>query len=821
MASAVVRDPVLRRACLTVAPDAVYFLMFGGWKRELRSNRWHFAKRWSRYAPVVLVQPEQSTPARSLQTEPEHRIPNVRILTVKSSHHDHAAYERDTMVQIGQVSADMKRHGVERPLLWFYNPNLVGLYAALPAVGRVLHATENYFHFDGVSTTFLDFHRAAIAISDVVIAVSEGVAASIRSEVPAAPVGVITNGCDYEAYSHWRPEPRLVRARRGWDRVAIYAGNINNRIDFALLGSCARRHPQTMFAFYGPVQGLSVEDRREWRALLAERNVRYFGPVAPESLPDLYGAADIGLIPYKHTPMLVENGFPLKALEMCATGLPVVSTDMRPIRTLCDALVVTPSRESFLSAIGRLSRRELSEQQKNDMRRLCTERDYDRNFSAALELIEEHLSKTYSRPAGPMADVCRRIHAIHAEVGARSWRRAAGMLARLDGPRQRLSTSRIAKALTALSVVMRDEGARRILGMCFRRPGVVRSAGLFAMMKDVLRLGLLGFQVKYLTGGIGPYEITRTYDPTERRIVFRTVHLSAGRAKREERDERGVLYANETELRGVAWDHSERGQTVSLIAGNARWPIFLGRTGVYEFRAIERLLRACGGPISRAVLQIGSGTASPRMSQRLLASIDSERDTNDRNRAFVDELADLVLARKGDIGTTSVMAACLSKAYARRYPGLQHYVATASRRRGRVLHIGLGAGAAAHRFVAAGCRYVGMDPMHAVAAALRRRIQSEGYDAAAMVQGSSPDLPFADASFDHVCVADAVAWSTAAAHLMREIYRVLVPGGDATLVFPDWPERRTRRFAGFDEVRITRHGPDAYVTVRRPPDAAQ
>ena len=35
--------------------DAVYFMMWGGWKTELRSNRWHFARQWSRYLPVIML----------------------------------------------------------------------------------------------------------------------------------------------------------------------------------------------------------------------------------------------------------------------------------------------------------------------------------------------------------------------------------------------------------------------------------------------------------------------------------------------------------------------------------------------------------------------------------------------------------------------------------------------------------------------------------------------------------------------------------------------------------------------------------------------
>ena len=55
--------------------------------------------------------------------------------------------------------------------------------------------------------------------------------------------------------------------------------------------------------------------------------------------------------------MIVENGFPLKALEMAAAGLPVVSTLMKPLREVPEAVVVTESAAGFCAAVAANSRR--------------------------------------------------------------------------------------------------------------------------------------------------------------------------------------------------------------------------------------------------------------------------------------------------------------------------------------------------------------------------------------------------------------------------------------------------------------------------------
>jgi len=122
--------------------------------------------------------------------------------------------------------------------------------------------------------------------------------------------------------------------------------------------------------------------------LIAQPNVRHFGPVDPDALPGLYGAADVGLIPYKNDRWLVENGFPLKALEMCATGLPVVSTNMKPIANLASALVVCETKERFLDAIKGWSRASLSTAERDELYELSRKNDYDKKFQEILGMIE-------------------------------------------------------------------------------------------------------------------------------------------------------------------------------------------------------------------------------------------------------------------------------------------------------------------------------------------------------------------------------------------------------------------------------------------------
>jgi hypothetical protein len=607
-------------------PDAVYFFMLEGWTHELRSNRWHYAKRWARHLPVVLLQPTQAVASRRCVSHADGRIPNCRILEIKSSLGE-ASYLHETLVQLGQVTRDMEEHGVERPLLWFYNPYLAGLYAAVPAIGRVLHATENYFHFDGLPDFVLDRHRAAIRSSDIVVAVSDGVAASISEQVPDTPVVVVTNGCDYQEYSHGTPSPDLLAAKGTSRLVAIYAGSINARLDYALIQRCVREFRPVLFAFFGPVLWLSGEDARRWDELLHEPNFRYFGAVAADLLPGLYAAADVGLIPYKATRVLVENGFPLKALEMCATGLPVVSTLMKPIEGRMSALAVVRDHDSFVQTLGGTSRGALSPEQVKEMRRVCQQHDYDLKFHTVLEAVEGSALGTRHEPETRWdTAVDRWLGAQWTELGAREWRRSRTLAARLRavpvwvssklgrpgpvlnvaGRLGRAPQSAAAKGIATLRLLLEDGALRRLLWSYAGDGQARRQIGMADLLADLLRLGIIRWHRRHPKAGERAFDVEVHYEPAEGRLSFVSVRREPVGPESPPRAHSVLPDAGN--LDRVVWDHSAIGPAVAWMGTRGeRLHVGLGADGSYEFAAIETLARRHHKAVWRALAARGMG----------------------------------------------------------------------------------------------------------------------------------------------------------------------------------------------------------------------
>jgi ubiquinone/menaquinone biosynthesis C-methylase UbiE len=143
-----------------------------------------------------------------------------------------------------------------------------------------------------------------------------------------------------------------------------------------------------------------------------------------------------------------------------------------------------------------------------------------------------------------------------------------------------------------------------------------------------------------------------------------------------------------------------------------------------------------------------------------------------------------------------------------RYAPLQPYrertIAAAS---GRILEIGVGSGLNLPRYPAAAQRVTGLEPVPRLLAMARRRMH-EAARPVDLIQGSAETIPLADASVDTVVTTWTLCSIPEAGRALREMRRVLGPGGRLLFVEPGrapdkavrwWQDRLTpawRRLAG-------------------------
>jgi SAM-dependent methyltransferase len=131
-------------------------------------------------------------------------------------------------------------------------------------------------------------------------------------------------------------------------------------------------------------------------------------------------------------------------------------------------------------------------------------------------------------------------------------------------------------------------------------------------------------------------------------------------------------------------------------------------------------------------------------------------------------------------GTPEYFAAIEAERYAME-PEIPRYAQFSRWRGKRVLEVGFGAGSDLMRFARAGAEVVGVDLGFKGATLARKRIGLESASADVLVSDAE-HLPFSDDSFDLVYSWGVIHHSPDTSATVREIHRVLKPGGRITIM---------------------------------------
>jgi glycosyltransferase involved in cell wall biosynthesis len=221
------------------------------------------------------------------------------------------------------------RLGLRKPILWAYVPQAEIIQTVLEPSLTVYHCVDDIAAQEGIDT---DSFRAAeeryASQADLVLASSPALGRRMRTL--SSNVLEAANVADTELFSRALirdPAHPLDPAMTGLTapRIVFTGAIVSIKLDFALLVALARERPGFSFVLVGPV-GLG-DPHTDVSTLEAEPNIHLLGPRSYTELPDVLGAADVGLIPYVRS-QLTESIFPMKVYEYMAAGLPVLATPL-------------------------------------------------------------------------------------------------------------------------------------------------------------------------------------------------------------------------------------------------------------------------------------------------------------------------------------------------------------------------------------------------------------------------------------------------------------------------------------------------------------
>jgi glycosyltransferase involved in cell wall biosynthesis len=248
-----------------------------------------------------------------------------------------AAYDRALERRASQM-------GMREPVLITANPLMAG-FAEFAWAGAVTY----FAHDDWLAyplherwwPAYEESFARVRARSRRVCAVSQ---AALERIAPSGPTAVVPNGLDpAEWKGPARPAPSWVA--QSPRPLLLYVGSLDARLDVDALARLARKLPQAQIALVGPLL-----DRDHLAPLGEHANVNVHSAVSRELLTGLIRAADVGLVPHVDSP-LTRAMSPLKLYEYLAGGLPVVATDLQPMRGVDRGVTLVPPGGDFVDGV--------------------------------------------------------------------------------------------------------------------------------------------------------------------------------------------------------------------------------------------------------------------------------------------------------------------------------------------------------------------------------------------------------------------------------------------------------------------------------------
>lgn len=290
-------------------------------------------------------------------------------------------------LQIRGLGGMLRKVGFHAPVAFCLHPKqILNLERSNPQA-LVYYAVDEYTAYGGMTDEtrrrVRSWEDEILARADVALGVSPDLQARFARSCGASHV--LENGSDVD---HYRPE-KLARiaphaALAGLEGPVIgFIGQVDSRLDQALIEAIARRRPGWTLAF----AGRRTVDLGRLEAL---PNVRFLGYQPYEALPSIAKRVDVWTVPY------VENELthacnPLKVYEYLATGKPVVSRPLNGLIICRDVVALAGEPCAFEGAIEAA----LAEPGAGRAERL--RRAEDNDWYARVVRLEEHFEEAVGR----------------------------------------------------------------------------------------------------------------------------------------------------------------------------------------------------------------------------------------------------------------------------------------------------------------------------------------------------------------------------------------------------------------------------------------
>jgi UDP-galactopyranose mutase len=212
----------------------------------------------------------------------------------------------------------IRLHGIAKPLLWFYSPQMFGFARHVDASAIVYDCMDELANFRFAPSNLKALEAELLGNADLVLTGGASLYAARRHKHDN--IHLFPSGVEIEHFRTARSgvQPAADMVALPGKKLGFY-GVIDERIDLVLLADLARSHSEWSIIMVGPLAKIAPHE------LPSAPNLHFMGPRAYSELPACLAAWDVALMPFaiNEATRFIS---PTKTPEYLAAGLPVVST---------------------------------------------------------------------------------------------------------------------------------------------------------------------------------------------------------------------------------------------------------------------------------------------------------------------------------------------------------------------------------------------------------------------------------------------------------------------------------------------------------------
>ena len=252
-----------------------------------------------------------------------------------------------------KVRRVMKKCGFQDTVLFIWHPQFAELVGTLREALTCYYVDDEFSAYAGYNEMraqeILQQEDELLRRVDLVFANGPVLLAAKNKYGNAISVPMTA---DFELFSRSRlPETLVPQDLEAIPHPRIgYIGNLNDKVDFALLGQLATARSDWSFILVGPANIRGADVRRDFEALQRLPNVFLLGSKSRESLPNYIKGFDVCTMCYR------ENGwansvYPLKLHEYLASGKPCIGSGLASLREFSEVVQIATTPQEWLKAI--------------------------------------------------------------------------------------------------------------------------------------------------------------------------------------------------------------------------------------------------------------------------------------------------------------------------------------------------------------------------------------------------------------------------------------------------------------------------------------